>query len=194
MNNLIQLLTKEEKKALIICSFKKNEIIFMEDSVCDSIGIVIEGKIEIVSYSFSGKEIVYNTLKRDDLFGNNLLFSNTPRYKGNVVSKTKSIIAFIKKESLVVLLQNNEAFLKEYLKIQSDFGKALNSKIKLLSFENALDRFNYYLFINNNEIRYKNVTALARDLYLERETLSRLLSKLTKKGIIYRDKCLIKSL
>lgn len=194
MNNLIQLLTKEEKKALIIRSFKKNEIIFMEDSVCDSIGIVIEGNIDIVSYSFSGKDIIYNSLKRDDLFGNNLLFSNNPRYKGNVICREKSTVAFIKKEPLVSLLQSNEEFLKEYLKIQSDFGKKLNSKIKLLSFENALDRFLYYMYINNNEIQYKSVANLARDLYLERETLSRLLSKLEKQGTIYRDKYLVKLL
>jgi CRP-like cAMP-binding protein len=72
--------------------------VFLEDATCDSIGVVIEGQIDIVSYSFSGKEINYNSLQNGDIFGNNLLFSDSPKYKGNVISKGNSLIAFIKKE------------------------------------------------------------------------------------------------
>ncbi len=194
MKNVLDLLSKEETKEVIYHHFKREEIIFLEESVCESIGIVIEGQIDIVSYSFSGQEIIYNSLQKGDIFGNNLVFSDSPKYRGNVVAKEKSTIAFIKKESLVSILQNNKEFLLEYLKIQSNFGKTLNGKIKLLSFGNALDRFNYFLFANNGRVEYKSITSLAKTLYLERETLSRLISKLEKEGAIYRDKHLIKTI
>ena len=194
MGNLLDFINEEEKSLIITKHFPKNEIIFLENSFCDCIGVVLKGQIDIVSYSFSGKEIIYNSLKVSDVFGNNLLFSDSPNYRGNVIAKENSEVAFIKKNVLLQLLQSNEKFLIEYLKIQSNFGKSLNGQIKLLSFDNAIDRFKYYLLINNNTIHYKNVSSLAKTLYLERETLSRLLSKLKKEGVIYRDNHLIKLL
>ena len=99
----------------------------------------------------------------------------------------KSIVVSIKKDNLITLLSSNKEFLKEYLKIQSDFGKSLNSRIKLLSIDSALERFEYYLFINKGEIEFKTVTSLATELGLKRETLSRLISKLEKENVIKRS-------
>ena len=42
--------------------------------------------------------------------------------------------------------------------------------------------------LNDNKITYKTITELSNRLYITRETLSRLLSKLEKSGEIIRDK------
>lgn len=185
--NILSLLEKEERKLLSVRSYNKNDVLHREGETCEEITIVSEGKIKIVSYSFSGKEIVFNELGKNQIFGNNLLFSSEPNYKGNVVSVDKSIVVTIKKDDLITLLSSNKEFLKEYLKIQSDFGKSLNSRIKLLSIDSALERFEYYLFTNKGEIDFKNVTTLASELGLKRETLSRLISKLEKENVIKRS-------
>lgn len=185
--NILSLLEKEERKLLSVRSYNKNDVLHREGETCEEITIVSEGKIKIVSYSFSGKEIVFNELGKNQIFGNNLLFSSEPNYKGDVVSVDKSIVVTIKKDDLITLLSSNKEFLKEYLKIQSDFGKSLNSRIKLLSIDSALERFEYYLFINKGEVDFKNVTTLASELGLKRETLSRLISKLEKENVIKRS-------
>ena len=187
MENILSLLTKDERKLLNVESFKKNQIIFKENEQCDSIGILIEGKVQIISYSFSGKEVVFNVLEKNQIFGNNLLFSSNPLYKGNVISLSKSTIVFIKKDNLITLLSSNKKFLEEYLRIQSDFGKHLNSRIKLFSIDSAKERFEYYIFLNKGEIRFKTITSLANELNLKRETLSRLISKLEKENVISRS-------
>ena len=194
MTNIINYLTIEEKKLIKEKTYGKDEIIFMENEKCQSIGIVISGHIDIVSYSFSGEEIIYNSLFENEIFGNNLIFSDAPYYRGIVISRSKSKVAFIDKNDLLMLLQQNTPFLQEYLRIQSNFGKRLNSQIKLLSFDTAVERFNYYLFINNKSITYKNVSRLAEILHLKRETLSRLLSRLEKDKKIKRFKNKIVSL
>ena len=74
-----------------------------------------------------------------------------------------------------------------YLNIQSNFGKKLNSTIKMLSFTSAEDRFMFYLHENKNEISYHTVTELADILHLKRETLSRVLTKLEKENAIRRS-------
>lgn len=186
-NNILSLLNKDERKYLSVRSFNKNQIIFKEGDTCKEVAIIIEGKIQIVSYSFSGKEVVFNSLSKNQIFGNNLLFSSDPKYKGDVISTTKSTIVFIKKNDLITLLSSNQTFLNKYLQIQSDFGKSLNSQIKLFSIDSALERFEYYLFINDNSIEFKSITALANELNLKRETLSRLVSRLEKENVIRRS-------
>lgn len=185
---IFDLLTQKEKEMCQIINLKKDEIIFYEGDTCHEVGIVLLGVIAISSYSYQGIEMVYNTILPPHLFGNNLIFSSDPLYKGNVISKTNSKIVLIKKEILISLLQNNESFLLEYLKEQSNFGKTLNNKIKILSFYHARDRFLYYLSSHDNHIKYLSITSLASELALSREALSRLISELIKENIITKKK------
>ena len=186
MKNIVDLLTKEEKELISVKTFHNDGVIFHENELCSMIGIILSGRVDIVSYSFAGNELVYNSLTGGEIFGNNLIFSSDPKYKGNVISKNETQIAFINGKNLLNILQSNKLFLAEYLKIQSDFGKKLNSQIKLLSYDSAEERFEYYMFINNGQIVYKSVTDLANILHLKRETLSRLLSSLEKRRLIRR--------
>lgn len=185
---IIDLLTESEKKYLITRSYKANEILFYENDICNSLGIVLEGEIKIASMTFKGNEVIYNSLTKGKMFGNNLIFSNDNKYRGDVKTTKNSKVALIDKDNLVLILMNNKAFLEEYLAIQSEFTKSLNTKIKLLTFDNAKERLLYYLFINDNRIIYKNVTYLAKQLYLSREATSRLLSLLEKESIIVKHK------
>lgn len=185
---LLQVLSKKEHKLVNGYQVTKNSIIAHEGDVCENIGVIVSGKIDIVSYAFKGKEMLLNSLKAGDIFGNNLIFSSDPVYRGDVIAKEKCVIAFINKENLVFLLQNNQDFLKLYLQAQSDFGKSLNARIQLLSFTNAEERLFYYASKNDNVIIFKNVTALAAQIGIQRETLSRLLTSLVNRHLIKKEK------
>ena len=185
---LLNVLNKKEHKLVKGYQVAKGSIIYHEGDVCENVGIIISGKIDIVSYSFEGKELLLNSLKAGDMFGNNLLFSSEPIYRGDIIAKEKCVIAFINKENLVSLLQTNVDFLNLYLKAQADSGKALNQRIQLLSLVNAEERLFYYASKNDNVILFKNVTTLAATLGVQRETLSRLLTVLVKKHQIKKEK------
>ena len=186
-NNILSLLTKEEQKLLEIKTLKRGETLFREGQLCNQVSIVISGQVKISSMSYSGSELIFNVLENGEMFGNNLLFSDNPTYKGDVVCLKDSTIVSIKKENLVSILQSNKEFMLSYLNIQSNFGKKLNSTIKMLSFSSAEDRFLYYLRENKDEINYRSVTELADILHLKRETLSRLLTILEKKNVVLRS-------
>ena len=185
---LLQVLNKKEHKLVNGYQVAKNSVINHEGDICENIGIIVSGKIDIVSYAFKGKEMLLNSLKSGDIFGNNLIFSSDPFYRGDVIAKEKCVIAFINKENLIYLLQNNQEFLELYLQAQSDFGKSLNARIQLLSFTNAEERLFFYASKNNNVITFKNVTALAATIGIQRETLSRLLTSLVKRHLIKKEK------
>lgn len=185
---LLNVLTKKEHKLVKGYQVTKNSVIHHEGDTCESIGVIVSGKVDVVSYSFQGKELILNSLKAGEIFGNNLIFSSEPIYKGDVIAKEKCVIAFINKENLLFLLQNNKDFLELYLKTQSDFGKSLNARIQLLSFTNAEERLQYYASKNDNVIIFKNVTTLAAQIGIQRETLSRLLTSLVKRHLIKKEK------
>ena len=185
---ILNVLSKKEHQMVKGYQIAKGNVIYHEGDVCENIGIIVSGKIDIVSYSFQGKEMLINSLKAGDIFGNNLLFSSSPIYKGDVIAKEKAVVAFINKENLLYLLQNNKEFLNIYLNIQSDFGKSLNARIQLLSFPNAEERLFYYASKNNGVIEFKNVTALATTIGVQRETLSRLLTSLVERHLIKKEK------
>ena len=185
---LLNVLSKKEHQLVKGYQIAKNNTLFHEGDVCENIGIIVSGKIDIVSYSFEGKEQIINSLKAGEIFGNNLLFSSEPIYRGDVVAKEKSVVAFINKENLIYLLQNNQNFLNLYLKAQSDKAKLLTARIQLLSFTNAEERLFYYASKNDGVITFKNVTTLAVTIGVQRETLSRLLTSLIKRHLIKKEK------
>ena len=185
---LFNVLSKKEHQMVKGYQIAKGNIIYHEGDACENIGIIISGKIDIVSYSFEGKEMLINSLKAGEIFGNNLLFSSSPVFRGDVVAKEKSVVAFISRENLVYLLQNNKEFLDLYLQAQSDKAKALTARIQLLSFPNAEERLFYYASKNNGVITFKNVTTLAATLGVQRETLSRLLTSLIKRHLVKKEK------
>lgn len=187
--NIIDYLAPAQKKKLKYIKPSKGTTLFLENDKCSSIGIIINGQVSIVSYLNDGKEIIYNVLKENEIFGNNLIFSSDPYYKGNIITNEDSLIAMVSKKHLCEILSSNNKFMIEYLRISSDFAKKLNNNIKLLSIDSVEERFLFYLHEHQNKIEYSSISSLASLIYVERETLSRLISKLLKQNkIIKKDK------
>lgn len=167
--------------------YKKDEIIFHEQECCNKIGLVIKGKIIIASYSYKGNEILFNNLKKNSIFGNSLIFSSSPFYKGKIISKTDSIIAYISKDKLLYLLSDSPTLLC-YLSMLSDAILNEKEKNRTLSFDNTSDKLLYLLSIHK-QINISSITLLAKQLGVSRESLSRCISSLVKKQLIsYENK------
>ena len=183
MEKIIKLIKNSGVKYLEL-DVKNRETLFFEGDECRKIGIVISGRLSIVSYYSDGKEVIYNILEKGKMFGNNLIFSSEPFYRGDVVADEESKVLLIDKEEFLKAISSNQEILELFLREQSDFSKSLNLKIKLLTIDSAKERLLYYLTINKNVITYKSITKLAKTLYLSREAVSRTIYKLEKEGLI----------
>ena len=192
MNEILKIL-EEKSSASSSKKYRKGVVLFYENNECTSVGVVKSGRIAIKSFLSSGKEVVYNELGKGEMFGNNLLFSSLPFYRGDVVAEEDSEIYLLNKDEFLSLMQNNQAFLNEYLRWQSDFSKLQNLRIKLLTMSKAEERLEYYLTINNGKIKIKSITELAKTLYLTRESLSRTIAEMSKSNQIkYANKTIVK--
>lgn len=181
---MYRLLTENEITKLKAKNLKKDDVLFREGDICHYACIVLDGEIIIRTIDDSGNEIVFAKTKKGQIFGNNLLFSNDKKYKGDVIATKDTKVLFIEEKELINILQTNIQFLIAYLSEQANIAKELNSKIKLSSLSSAKERFMFYLKEHNNSIEYASITSLSKELGLQRETLSRHLSKLKKEKII----------
>ena len=185
---LLDTLNSQEKNLFERKTFAKEDHLFLEGQICPGVFYLESGEIEIASYSSSGKKIVYNQIRAGELFGFNLVFSSDPHFRGNVIASVDGSLLSLSKDRLVGLLQSNSAFLEEYLKAQSDFGKSLNEKIKLLGFDSAQERLLFFLQTHQGKATFASISDLAKRLFLERETLSRLVHRLEKEGKVILKK------
>ncbi len=184
--SLIESLTPEQRKRWETRDFEKGEILFREGERCEALGLVEKGQIDIVSFSYEGGEILYKRVRPGAMFGNHLLFSSDPFYRGNVIARTKGRVLRLQKADLLRLLAENPVFLEGYLEAQADNAKALNARIKVLSLPSLKERLFYGIHLHGGRWEFASVASLSRELGVERETLSRLLSRLSKDKAIVR--------
>lgn len=196
MNCILDLLNKDEyDKYIELKQYNKNEIIFSEGLVCNYIGVVLEGQLVISTITVNDKEEVINIINKNCVFGNNLIFSSSPIFLGNIISQTNSRIAFISRNNLKLIFKDNKEFLYKYMELLSDQILIEKQKNKLLVHKNIRDRLLYYF---NNEqkkkgqIRIKSIAELARILSLPRPSVSREIYKMVDDNIIeYNNKNII---
>lgn len=172
-----------------IKEYNKNEVVFNENDECDSMGIVLEGKLLIASYTYNGTEILFNNINKNGLFGHSLIFSSSPFYKGKIISESNSKVAFINKERLAKVLKD-PAMLNDYLSIINDELLKTKEKTRILAFDSTTDRLLYYLTIHD-KIVIESISSLAKSLSVTRESLSRTLKKLSEAKVIsFEGKCI----
>ncbi|MCD6436399.1 MAG: Crp/Fnr family transcriptional regulator, partial [Clostridiales bacterium] len=128
-----------------LIEYSKNETIFLEDDLCDSIGIVISGSIELQTIFANGKVITHLELDSSDVFGEGLLFSSKNLYPINIQSKQNSKILFIYKDNLMRGLLHDPILMQNFLLLLSDKLYYMTGKVKLLSLTTLRKKIAMYL-------------------------------------------------
>ena len=179
-----------------IKNYNLNEIIYLEDSKCNEISIVLEGNIDVQSISSSGNIFTVVQFPIESIFGEGLIFSNLNHYPITVTSSTKNTkILQISKDNLIKILSINSTVSTNYMKILSNRITLLNSKLKILALDSIRKKISFFIIQkykennNNNKINIgMSKKTLAEHFAIPRPSLSRELIKMKKDGIIDYDK------
>jgi CRP/FNR family transcriptional regulator, dissimilatory nitrate respiration regulator len=129
-----------------IKQYGKEDMIFIEDEVCKTLSFVLEGAVEIQKIDPSGKVLTVAKFGVGDTFGENLIFGNKNLYPMTVVSKAKSLVLHIPKETVVKLCQNNAVFLNEFLRVLSNRAVNLSAKLKEVTLKTIRQKICEFLF------------------------------------------------
>ena len=177
-----------------IKKYFKGNLVVLEDSKCEELGILRKGLLEVQSLYSSGKSLTLNRLKPAEIFGEIILFSKSNKFPSTIKAIEDSEIMFIKKANLMNCLSNCHRFMENFLTLLSDRLFMLNKKIKMLTMENIRQKIGDFL-----REEYKKQKTLiikvplsrqemAEHMGIQRPSLSRELSRMREEGIIEFDK------
>lgn len=202
-------LTYEELQNLIInikysisdncknCAECRTCIVALEGDTCDSIGIVIEGELEVQKHYASGKVVTLAKLNKGKTFGEAIAFSETNIYPATIVSSKGSIILYISKKDIIAMCSTYPKVLNNFMQLLSSKILLLNRKIKELSFETLRQKISNYLLSQYEIQKTLDLTLplsrknLAEHLGVQRPSLSREFINMKDDGLIDFNKNLV---
>lgn len=203
---LFKNISKEEIEALLnetsynINTYKKDEIIALEESKCTNLGMILEGKIEVQKIFPSGKVIALNNFSEGNIFGEALVFSEKNVYPSTIVSIDNTKIMFVQKNDIIKLCSRNDKFLNNFMTVLSDRILMLSGKIRNLSYETIRKKVANILLEEYKKQKTVFLTLpysrkkMAEILNVQRPSLSRELINMKEEGIIDFDRNVIKIL
>lgn len=199
-NQLFDNISESEIKQILKCSkaaavdCTDNQVLFHRDDTIKKLGIVIEGKLNLISQKYSGARVIVATLEQNDLFGEALAFSSYKEMPYDLVSFGNSrvlifpcrVFSHMCGEACIF----HRKLIKNMLKILSDKIVMLNNKMHILNAETLKGRIAVYLLglhKKTNSLIFDmpmKRQELADFLNVKRPSLSRELSNLQQGGII----------
>lgn len=174
--------------------YKKGEVIFQEGDMCNSLGLIINGSIELHKIFPSGKFIVIKQLKSNDVFGEALLFSKTNSYPATIIAGKECCILYITKSQIIEIFTKNKKLMENFISLLSEKVVMLNKKIESISMKSVKEKVVTYILNQSSDQKSDTfVMNLSKEkiselLGIPRPSFSRELSKLKEKGLITYDR------
>lgn len=182
-----------------IKTYAKNHIIAMEGDTCSSIGLILDGNIDIKR--ILGTKIIHvSSFGKGHIFGEVIAFSDINLYPATVVSSTASKIMFISKDNFIRFCTSHSDFLEMFLNDLSNKIFVLNNSITNLTFNSIKQKICNFLITeyklqNSKNIKLKMTKEkIAESLGITRPSLSRELINLKDMGLIDYSRSHIKIL
>ena len=183
----------------IIKSYSKKDIIAIEGDTCTSIGLILDGNIDI-KRMLGTKVIHVSSFGKGHIFGEVIAFSDVNLYPATVMSSTQSKIMFISKDNFIKFCTSHEDFLGMFLNDLSNKIFVLNKSITNLTFSSVRQKICNFLITeyklqNSENIKLKiTKEKIAESLGITRPSLSRELINMKDMGLIDYSRSHIKIL
>ncbi len=179
----------------VICTYEDGAAVSdqLEGKPC--VGLVIMGCVYVSSDTPDGRDVHMSMLEEGDCFGIANLFDDEP-LQTVLRCEGKTEIAYIAKETLIALLEENRAFSNCYIRLTQQKLQFLLKRIELLTIQNHQVRLIVWLLgQDGEEIRFPgNREALAAHLGMSRAALFRELARLDSQGLISTKGTLVRIL
>lgn len=175
--------------------FLKGQIIFTECDPARSLHILKEGKVKIFRVSSSGKEQILHFINEGEVFGEVAAFLSET-YPASACAQKESIVLSLPIEEFYKILKTDPKIAMNMLAILCLRLKEFVHIIDGLALKDVAQRLSAYLLFAS-EKKEKTIelgvkkSELASFLGTVPETISRVLSKMSKEGIIAMKKNLI---
>lgn len=188
---------REIQKLAVRQVYKKDNMVLIEEEIGSTMFIILDGRVKISRISDDGREVILSILSEGDFFGEMSILDGQNR-SANVVTLEDSKIMIIRREDFLQMLHDYPQIAINLLKELAQRLRRSDSQIKSLSLQNATGKVASTLlriaddsgkiFRGQVEIpRLPPQQDLANMAGTSRETISRVLKSLTKRGYLRKE-------
>lgn len=182
------------EKVITRKSYKKNSVILMEDDAKNYMYVIFSGQIKVVRMNPDGKEQILVIRKRGDFFGEMTLLDGKAQ-PATIVAKENATVGLLSKNDFDAFFMHNETVLKQIISLLCERLRESWMVLRLLSVSDAETRVRAVLTHISSIYGIKDLRGviiplklthkeIAEFAALTRETVSRLLSRLSEAGEI----------
>lgn len=186
------------KNIYLLRKYKKGQIIFIEGEPGEAVYFVKSGKIKIYKSDAEGREYILHIFGPGNIFAETVLLGGGP-YPASAEAVEDSIVGIIQNQDLEELLKKHTDIALKIMKILSNRLRESQEKLMNFVFRDTFDRTACALHRMALDYGTKTPrgieielpitrTELAAMVGTSRETVTRMLSEMKRKGIINMDR------
>lgn len=173
-----------------------NQVILLENDWGSSVYFILEGWVKIRTYNLDGKEVTLNIIGKGELFGEMAPLDEVPR-STDVITLMPTVIGNMPANDFVHLIHTEPLSGIRLAQLMARRLRQVNRRLRLRESDSMSRVADIILFLADGQgtVREKGIEIpnlphreLSSLSGLARETVTRVLSKLEKKGIIARDR------
>jgi CRP/FNR family transcriptional regulator, cyclic AMP receptor protein len=180
---------------LVTRTHPANQVILLENDWGGSVYFIIEGWVKIRTYNLEGKEVTLNILGKGELFGEMAALDEVPR-STDVITLTGTMIGSMPAQDFVKLLHAEPMAGVRLAQLMARRLRQINRRLRLRESDSQSRVADTLLFLAEGQgikgdygtgipnLPHRELSSLSG---LARETVTRVLTRLEKKGLIKRD-------
>ena len=173
-----------------------NQVILLENDWGNSVYFILEGWVKIRTYNLDGKEVTLNILGKGEIFGEMASLEEVPR-STDVITLVPTVIGNMPAQHFVTLLNEEPQAGLFLARLMATRLRQVNRRLRLRESDSQSRVADILLFLADGQgkvagqgmeipnLPHRELSGLSG---LARETVTRVLSKLEKKGLIERDR------
>ncbi|HAX77796.1 MAG TPA: hypothetical protein DCY88_18645 [Cyanobacteria bacterium UBA11372] len=176
-------------------SHPANQVILLENDWGSSVYFILDGWVKIRTYNLDGKEVTLNILGKGEVFGEMAALDEVPR-STDVITLTPTMIANLPAQDFVQLIYGEPMAGVRLSQLMARRLRQVNRRLRLRESDSMSRVADTILFLADGQgkrtsegteipnLPHRELSSLSG---LARETVTRVLTKLEKKGLIQRD-------
>lgn len=178
-------------------TYSPQEQIIDRQSTTRDVYFIVGGKVRVVNYSLSGREVAFDEIPQGGYFGETAAIDGEPR-SATIVALQNTTVAIMSPDTLHQLLIEHPKVALSLMVRMATIIRTSNERIMDLSTLGANNRvYAEILRLAKNDVREDNTARIrpipihgdiASRVSTTRETVARVLNDLARKGLVKREK------
>jgi CRP/FNR family transcriptional regulator, cyclic AMP receptor protein len=177
-----------------------NQVLLLENDWGSSVYFILEGWVKIRTYNMDGKEVTLNILGKGELFGEMAPLDEVPR-STDVITLASTVIGNMPAQDFVQLLTTEPQAGIRLAQLMARRLRQVNRRLRLRESDSVSRVADILLFLADGQgklvdkgieipnLPHRELSSLSG---LARETVTRVLSKLERKGLIARERDILR--